>query len=118
MGAPVQTTFALPQVKAPACEMEILALLHTPGPRVTVARSRSCTLVSTSGLLTLALTLAVIVAARAGAPIPTKGIGTARSQDKVATRKLKANGSPGPHGLSRGTTEVVDFLSTMIALAK
>src|SRR5690242_16330201 len=89
--APVQTMFALPQLTAPACEMDTVALLQTPVPSVTVPMSRSWTLVSTSGLLTLALTLAVRVAARAGTT-GAQRLWTASSKNKalVRGRKLKS----------------------------
>src|SRR5438309_11868143 len=58
--------FAYAQLNTPACDKEIVALLHAPGPSVTLPRLRSWSLVRSNGLTLLAVTAAITVAARAG----------------------------------------------------
>ena len=70
--APVQVTLALAQLKTPDLETDTVALLHVPGPKVMVPRSRFWSIASTSGLITFADTGATWVPARAGsAPAKT-----------------------------------------------
>src|SRR3954451_3347438 len=64
--------FAFAQLSTHACDSDTVALLQTPGPNVTEPRSRSCSLVSSSGLTLLVVTAAITVAARAGAVTATR----------------------------------------------
>src|SRR4029079_10412418 len=46
---PVQEIIAVEELHTPACDSDTVALLHTPGSSVTLPRSRSASLVRSSG---------------------------------------------------------------------
>jgi hypothetical protein len=88
--APEQMTLALAQLSTPARDKETVALLHTPGPNVTVPRSRSWSFDSTSGLMLFADTEAITVAVCAGAPVQHMQTSVPRIRAKIPSgiRKL------------------------------
>jgi hypothetical protein len=85
---PLHTTLALVQLKAPDCDSDTDALLHVPGPSVTDPKSRSWSLLMTSGFTALAVTDADCVAAAAGMPIPNAQEATSMCID-IAGRRRK-----------------------------
>src|SRR3954469_9577024 len=96
---------ALAQLRAPACESDTVALLPTPGLSVTDPKSRSWILEMTSDLTFVALTLAITVAAHAGAPTAARPINAAR---------IRAGDVCAKPTTELGTTEMVEFRSTML----
>src|SRR5207245_5998474 len=64
--APVQVILALVQLNALLLDRDTVALLHVPGPKVMVPRSRFCSIARISGLITFADTGATWVPACAG----------------------------------------------------
>src|SRR5438270_12595637 len=107
-------TFAFGQLSVPACESATVALLHTPGPSVTVPKSRSCSLAMMRGLTFDAVTDAVTVAAPAGTQPQANERSAANSCATMANGRRTLGSSPEASLRSSIKTEMVEFQSTLL----